>query len=215
MILYWKKISYDIYWQIRRRAYEREKIFILAVPTIIIIVIAIVGISLIFYSRNLKKMSKEDVKLLAQKVVKIENISCEVITTTDKEASIQSVEDYKLKNGVMISKVDDFVIYDNKETQTLMQIDDEEKLVYTYGKYNSEIDNFKTMLLTAESLLMNDKNEYIFKDFVTMNGIKCINFELKNNDTIFEIWMDKNWNDCENGYTLWYRRFTNEYICSI
>ena len=65
------------------------------------------------------------------------------------------------------------------------------KLVYTYGKYNSEIDNFKTMLLTAESLLMNDKNEYIFKDFVTMNGIKCINFELKNNDTIFEIWMDK------------------------
>lgn len=170
---------------------KEKKIFILAVPTIIIIVIAIVGISLIFYSRNFKKMSKEDVKLLAQKVVKIENISCEVITTTDKEASIQSVEDYKLKNGVMISKVDDFVIYDNKETQTLMQIDDEEKLVYTYGKYNSEIDNFKTMLLTAESLLMNDKNEYIFKDFVTMNGIKCINFELKNNDTIFEIWMDK------------------------
>lgn len=170
---------------------KEKKIFILAVPTIIIIVIAIIGISLIFYSRNFKKMSKEDVKLLAQKVAKIENISCEVVTTTDKEEGIQSVEDYKLKNGVMISKVDDFVIYDNKETQTLMQIDDEEKLVYTYGQYNSEIDNFKTMLLTAESLLMNDKNEYVFKDLVTMNGIKCINFELKNNDTVFEIWMDK------------------------
>lgn len=170
---------------------KEKKIFILAVPTIIIIVIAIIGISLIFYSRNFKKMSKEDVKLLAQKVANIENISCEIVTTTDKEEGIQSVEDYKLKNGVMISKVDDFVIYDNKETQTLMQIDDEEKLVYTYGQYNSEIDNFKTMLLTAESLLMNDKNEYVFKDLVTMNGIKCINFELKNNDTVFEIWMDK------------------------
>ena len=48
------------------------------------------------------------------------------------------------------------------------------------------------MLLTAESLLMNDKNEYIFKDFVTMNGIKCINFELKNNDTILKYgWIKK------------------------
>lgn len=170
---------------------KEKKIFILAVPTIIIIIIAIVGIFLIFYSRNFKKMSREDVQFLAQKVANIENISCEVVTTTDKEESIQSVEDYKLKNGVMISKVDDFVIYDNRNTQTLMQIDDDEKLVYTYGKYNSEIDNFKTMLLTAESLLMNDKNEYIFKDFITMNGIKCINFELKNNDTVFDIWMDK------------------------
>lgn len=170
---------------------KEKKIFILAIPTIIIIIVAIVGISLIFYNRNFKKMTKEDAKLLAQKVAKIENISCEIVTTTDKSEGIQSVEDYKLKNGVMISKVDDFVIYDNKEQQTLMQIDDEEKLVYTYGKYNSEIDNFKNVLLTAESLLMNENSEYTFKDFTTMNGIKCVNFELKNGDTVFEVWMDK------------------------
>ncbi len=170
---------------------KEKKIFILAIPTIIIIIVAVIGISLIFYNRNLKEMSKEDVQLLAKKVAKIENISCEIITTTDKSNGAQSVEDYKLKNGVMVSKVDDFVIYDNKEKQTLMQIDDEEKLVYTYGRYNSEIDNFKTVLLTAESLLMNEKSEYTFKGFSTMNGIKCVNFELKNGDTVFEIWMDK------------------------
>lgn len=170
---------------------KEKKIFILAIPTIIIIIVAIVGISLIFYNRNLKKMSKEDVQLLAQKVANIENISCEIVTTTDKSEGIQSVEDYKLKDGIMVSKVDDFVIYDNKNTQTLMQIDDEEKLVYTYSRYTSEIDSFKTMLLTAESLIMNEKSEYTFKDFTTMNGIKCVNFELKNGDTIFEVWMDK------------------------
>lgn len=170
---------------------KEKKIFILAIPTIIIIMFTVAGISLIFYNRNFKEMTKEDVQLLAQKVAKIENISCEVITTTDKVEGVQTVEDYKLKNGVMVSKVDDFVIYDNKETQTLMQIDDDEKLVYTYARYNSEIDNFRTMLLTAESLLMNEKSEYMFKGFTTMNGIKCVNFEIKNGDTIFEVWMDK------------------------
>ena len=37
---------------------NEKKTFILAVPTVIIIIIAIVGISLIFYNRNFKKMNR-------------------------------------------------------------------------------------------------------------------------------------------------------------
>ena len=57
---------------------NEKKTFILAVPTVIIIIIAIVGISLIFYNRNFKKMNRDDVKTLAQKVATIVNISCEI-----------------------------------------------------------------------------------------------------------------------------------------
>lgn len=169
---------------------ERKK-FILAIPTILIIIVVVIGISLIYYNRNVKKMTRDDIKLLSQKVATVDNISCEVIASNSTDNSNQSVEDYKLKDGIMISRADDFVIYDNKNEQTLMQIDDEEKLVYTYSEYNSEIDVFMKRLLTVESLLENEENDYIFKDYATMNGIKCVNFEIKNADTTFEIWLDK------------------------
>ncbi len=170
---------------------REKKIFILAVPTIIIMIVAIVGIFFIFYSRNFKKMSRDDVKRLAQKVANIDNISCEIVFSSTTNKDVKSVEDYKLKDNVMISKVDDFKIYDNKNEQILMQIDDEEKLVYNYHEYNCEIDTFRKMLLTAETLLEDKNNEYIFKDYVTMNGTKCVNFEIKNKDAKFEVWLDK------------------------
>ncbi|MGN1330337.1 MAG: hypothetical protein ACI4VN_03235 [Clostridia bacterium] len=169
---------------------ERKK-FILAIPTILIIIVAIIGISLIYYNRNVKKMTRDDIKLLSQKVATIDNISCEVITSNSTDNNNQSVEDYKLKDGIMLSRADDFIIYDNKNEQTLMQIDEEEELVYTYSEYNSEIDAFMKRLLTVESLLENEENEYIFKNYTTMNGIKCVNFEIKNTDTVFEIWLDR------------------------
>lgn len=170
---------------------NEKKNFILAVPTIIIIIVVIAGISTIFYNRNFKKMNKEDVKTLAQKVATINNISCEIITESSEENVSKTISDYKLNNNKMISNVDNFKVYDNKDEKTLIQIDDNEKQVYVYGEYSSAIDDFESMLCSAEKLLESDEYEYNFKDYETVNGIKCVAFSLSNANTVFNIWLDK------------------------
>ena len=170
---------------------NEKKTFILAVPTVIIIIIAIVGISLIFYNRNFKKMNRDDVKTLAQKVATIDNISCEIAIESSEENVESSISDYKLKDGKLISKIDNFEIYDNKEEQSLIQIDRDSKEAYVYSEYDSQIDDFEAMLCTAEKLLESNDYEYIFKDYETVNGVKCVAFSLSNTNTTFDIWLDK------------------------
>lgn len=170
---------------------NEKKTFILAVPTVIIIIIAIVGISLIFYNRNFKKMNRDDVKALAQKVATIDNISCEIAIESSEENVESSISDYKLKDGKLISKIDTFEIYDNKDEQSLIQIDRDSKEAYVYSEYNSQIDDFEAMLCTAEKLLESNDYEYIFKDYETVNGVKCVAFSLSNTNTTFDIWLDK------------------------
>lgn len=170
---------------------NEKKTFILAVPTVIIIIIAIVGISLIFYNRNLKKMNRDDVKVLAQKVATIDNISCEIAIESSEENVESSISDYKLKDGKLISKIDTFEIYDNKDEQSLIQIDRDSKEAYVYSEYDSQIDDFEAMLCTAEKLLESNDYEYIFKDYETVNGVKCVAFSLSNTNTTFDIWLDK------------------------
>lgn len=170
---------------------NEKKTFILAVPTVIIIIIAIVGISLIFYNRNFKKMNRDDVKALAQKVATIDNISCEIAIESSEENVESSISDYKLKSGKLISKIDTFEIYDNKDEQSLIQIDRDSKEAYIYSEYNSQIDDFEAMLCTAEKLLESNDYEYIFKDYETVNGVKCVAFSLSNTNTTFDIWLDK------------------------
>lgn len=170
---------------------NEKKTFILAVPTVIIIIIAIVGISLIFYNRNFKKMNRDDVKALAQKVATIDNISCEIAIESSEENVESSISDYKLKDGKLISKIDTFEIYDNKDEQSLIQIDRDSKEAYIYSEYNSQIDDFEAMLCTAEKLLESNDYEYIFKDYETVNGVKCVAFSLSNTNTTFDIWLDK------------------------
>lgn len=170
---------------------NEKKTFILAVPTVIIIIIAIVGISLIFYNRNFKKMNRDDVKTLAQKVATIDNISCEIAIESSEENVKSSISDYKLKSGKLISKIDTFEIYDNKDEQSLIQIDRDSKEAYVYSEYDSQIDDFEAMLCTAEKLLESNDYEYIFKDYETVNGVKCVAFSLSNTNTTFDIWLDK------------------------
>ncbi len=170
---------------------NEKKTFILAVPTVIIIIIAIVGISLIFYNRNFKKMNRDDVKVLAQKVATIDNISCEIAIESSEENVESSISDYKLKDGKLISKIDTFEIYDNKDEQSLIQIDRDSKEAYVYSEYDSQIDDFEAMLCTAEKLLESNDYEYIFKDYETVNGVKCVAFSLSNTNTTFDIWLDK------------------------
>lgn len=170
---------------------NEKKTFILAVPTVIIIIIAIVGISLIFYNRNFKKMNRDDVKTLAQKVATIDNISCEIAIESSEGNVGSSISDYKLKDGKLISKIDTFEIYDNKDEQSLIQIDRDSKEAYVYSEYDSQIDDFEAMLCTAEKLLESNDYEYIFKDYETVNGVKCVAFSLSNTNTTFDIWLDK------------------------
>lgn len=170
---------------------NEKKTFILAVPTVIIIIIAIVGISLIFYNRNFKKMNRDDVKTLAQKVATIDNISCEIAIESSEENVESSISDYKLKDGKLISKIDTFEIYDNKDEQSLIQIDNDSKEAYVYSEYDSQIDDFEAMLCTAEKLLESNDYEYLFKDYETVNGVKCVAFSLSNSNTTFDIWLDK------------------------
>ena len=170
---------------------NEKKTFILAVPTVIIIIIAIVGIYLILYNRNFKKMNRDDVKTLAQKVATIDNISCEIAIESSEENVESSISDYKLKDGKLISKIDTFEIYDNKDEQSLIQIDRDSKEAYVYSEYDSQIDDFEAMLCTAEKLLESNDYEYIFKDYETVNGVKCVAFSLSNTNTTFDIWLDK------------------------
>lgn len=170
---------------------KEKKIFILAVPTIIVIIIFIIGVSAIFYNRNFKKMSRDDVKSLAQKVALIDNISCEIVTKSSEDSVSDVISDYKLKDDKLISEIGSFRIYDNKNEQVLIQIDDAEKKAYVYSEYNSEIDDFRAMICSAEKLIENDSFEYEFKEYTTVNGIKCVNFVLKSSDVSYNIWLDR------------------------
>lgn len=170
---------------------EEKKKFILAVPTIIIIIVAVVGISLIFYNRNVKEMTREDVRTLAQKVAIIDNISCEIVTESSERDNKQSIVDYKMKDNKLISKTDYYTIFDDENEGIKIQIDDTEKVAYVYNEYRSEITSFQEMLCTAEKLLESDEYQYQFVNYETMNGIKCVAFTLSAADTTFNIWMDK------------------------
>ena len=148
---------------------KEKKVFILAVPTIIIIICVIAGIGLIFYNRNFKKLSRDDAKALAGKVALIENISCEIVTESSESGGFKTISDYKLKNGKLISKVDNFRIYDDSSQKSLIQIDDDAKTAYVYSDYKSEIDNFRMLICSAEKLLESDDLEYKFKEYSTAN----------------------------------------------
>lgn len=168
-----------------------KKRYVFILPSIAII-IAIVGILMIFYNRNIKEMNREDAKILAQKVARIENISCEIITESNDIEEGQYMVDYKLKDGKMISKTDYYTIYDNSEENTKIQVDDNEKIAYVYNEYKSEIMSFKEMLCTVEKMLESDEYNYEFVGYETMNGTKCVAFILYKSDSTFNVWLDKN-----------------------
>ena len=139
---------------------KENKKFILAIPTLIIIVVTIIGISLIFYNRNLKEMSREDARLLASKVIDINNISCEIVTQNSLQSDVQDVVDYKMKDNKVISIDDSYTVFEDLSQKVKIQIDDSEKTAYVYSVYTDEITNFQEMLYTAEKLLESEEYEY-------------------------------------------------------
>ena len=116
-------------------------------------------------------MTKEDVKTLAQKVATINNISCEVLTESSEVEIAGTISDYKLCNNKLVSNVDNFKMYDDKNEKTLLQIDEKQKIVYQYKEYNSALDEFETMICSVAKLLESDEYQYEFKNYETVNGI--------------------------------------------
>lgn len=170
---------------------EEKKKFILAIPTVVIIVVVVIGIFTIFYKRNVKDMSRENVINLAQRVATIDNISCEIVSESSDLSRERSVTDYKLKNKKLACKTDYYTIYDDESENTKIQIDETEKVAYVYKEYKSEIMSFKEMLCTAEKLLETNEYDYKFLKYETMNGIKCASFSVFNDESTFDIWLDK------------------------
>ncbi len=170
---------------------ENKKKFILAIPTIIIIIVTIVGISLIFYNRHFKKLSRDDAKILAEKVTNINNISCEIVTESTVPGASQYTVDYKLKDNKLITKNNDYLTYENDDENSKIQIDDTEKVAFTFKEYESDIQIFKESLCYALQLLKSDECEYKFLKYETMNGIKCASIELTEGNAKFNFWLDK------------------------
>lgn len=169
---------------------EEKKKFILAIPTLIIIFVTILGFSLIFYNRNIKGLSREDAKLLTQKVLGVSNISCEIVTESSNEID-NDIVSYKLKDSKLVEKTKYYTIYDDQESKNKIQIDNEEKIAYIYSEYQSETTTFKEMIYKANELLENNDYNYKFNSYETMNGVKCACFTLSNSDADFNIWLDK------------------------
>lgn len=169
---------------------KEKKVFILAVPTIIIIIVVIVGISLIFYNRNFKKLSKQDAYHLAEKVAVINNASCEIITETNYGTN--RVE-YKVNDDIVLSVTSgiggDYTIYDDGENK--LQIDKEGKEVYIYHDYQTEKNIFMQEICQVAKLLEVDNYTYTFVEYTKMNGLKTAHFKLEDNNSLYEVWLDK------------------------
>lgn len=169
---------------------KEKKVFILAVPTIIIIICVIAGIGLIFYNRNFKKMSKADAHALAEKVALINNISCEIITETPYG---NTTADYKVKDDIVLSSTSGlggtYRIYDDGKNK--LQIDDEGKEVYVYHDYQPEKDIFLTELCQVAKFLESENYTYTFIDYTKMNGYKVAHFTLEDPNNKYEVWLDK------------------------
>lgn len=170
---------------------KEKKIFILALPTVIIIIITIIGISLIFYNRNLKEMDRDEIKNLAAKIMNIENISCEIVFQYSSQSDFQDITNYKMKDKKVISKNDFYTIYEDTEKGIKIQMDDEEKTAYVYGEYKDKVTSFQEILYMPQKLLESEEYQYNFIKYETMNGIKCVCFSVSNTDTTFDIWLDR------------------------
>ncbi len=166
---------------------KEKKKFILAIPTIIIIFIFIIGMGIMIYQKNYKPLSREDAIFLSKKVLSIDNISCEVVTQGEEE----KIVDYKFKNNILLTRYNTSIeITDGNENNKCTYIDTSEKEKYIYNSANN-IDSFKSLIYTAVEVLENKDYEYEFLRYEKVNGIKSVSFKLKQVDSSITIWLDR------------------------
>ena len=169
---------------------KEKKVFILGIPTIVIIIVVILGVSIIFYNRNFKKMNKADAFALAEKAAIINNASCEILTETQYGTTRV---DYKVKDNIVLSNTagngGEYTIYDDGNNK--LQIDVENKEVYVYHDYQMEKDIFMQEICQVAKLLESEDYQYTFVEYTKMNGIKVAHFKLEDKNGTYDIWIDR------------------------
>ncbi|MBR3132498.1 MAG: hypothetical protein IKG42_00195 [Clostridia bacterium] len=161
-----------------------KKTFILAVPTVIIIIVFLIAMPIMIYRKNFKPLSRDESITLSKKILSIDNISCEIITKSEDE----KVVDYKFKDNVLLSNYNDAI--ELTEDDKCTYVDLKEKQVYNYNSKNN-IDNFKSLLNSAIEILENDDYDYEFVKYEKINGIKVATVKLTKDDSEFIISIDR------------------------
>ncbi len=166
---------------------QEKKKFILAVPTVIIIIIFIISIFFIFYKKNIKDMTKDEALVLAEKVLRIDNLSCEIIA---KQGDTENATDYKRLGKLVYMKSDELEQYLDTEKEECIYVDTAEKEAYKYSS-NAVIDSYNEMIYTGVSFLKDESLNYKFNKYEKVNGIDCASITLNNSTTNINMWLDK------------------------
>lgn len=168
---------------------KEKKTFILAVPTVIIIIVFLIAMPYLVYRKNYKPLSREQAVTLSKKVLSISNISCEIITQNENED--EKVEDYKFKDNVLLSKYSNVIeLTDGNDNNRCTYLDLTEKSKYIYNSPEN-IEKFKSYLNVAIEVLEDENYDYEFLKYEKMNGIKAAAIELSKNDATITIWLDR------------------------
>lgn len=165
---------------------QEKKKFILAVPTVIIIIIFIIALAYLIYSKNFKPLSKEKAIELAEMAVTIDNFSCQLVIEQDGE---EFVTDYKRKDNIVYMKELDYEEYLNIDTSECVYVDRENKEAYTYTS-DSVLESYNTRLYAGIQSLENGDYSYTFNEYEKVNGIKCASITLSNDSENIDMWID-------------------------
>lgn len=166
---------------------QEKKKFILAVPTVIIIIIFIISMIFIFYKKNIKDMTKDEALVLAEKVLRIDNLSCQIVA---KQGETETTTNYKRFGKYIYMENDELKQYLDTDTSECVYVDTKEKEAYKYNS-NAIIDNYNEMIYTGVSFLKDETLNYKFNKYEKVNGIECVSITLSNESTNVNIWFDK------------------------
>lgn len=165
---------------------EKKK-FILAVPTVIIIIIFIVTMSYMVYQKNYKPLTKEEAMHLAERAVTIDNLSCQIMA---KQEDKESVVNYKRKGNIVYRESDNCEEYLNIETSECVYIDVENKEAYKYTS-DSVIESYNEMIYIGIQSLRDESLIYKFVNYEKVNGINCAAVNLTGENTVMDLWLDR------------------------
>lgn len=166
---------------------QEKKKFILAVPTVIVIIIFIIGMSLIYYNKNYKPLSQEEALNLAKRAVAIDNLSCQVVV---KQNDNESTTDYKRNSSKVYIKADDYIELVDTKSNECTYIDEENKEVYKYVS-DSVLESFNSIIYAGIQALQDSTMSYSFEKYEKINGIKCAAVKVKDKSTEITMWIDR------------------------
>ena len=165
---------------------QEKKKFVLAVPTVIIIIIFIIALGYLIYSKNFKPLSKEKAIELAEKSVTVDNFSCQLVIEQDGE---EIVADYKRKENMVYMKEIDYEEYLNIDTAECVYVDRENKEAYAYTS-DSVLESYNTRLYAGIKSLEDENYSYTFNKYEKVNGIKCASITLDSDLENINMWLD-------------------------